>query len=308
MSFVLAILPESIGGRLTTSSIIDGFKLNGFKVDIFDELNPSKILNFKDYRYIIGYDFSPVKFKIENNLKTPCIAYFSDVIQDKTAGIGYKEYYKNLFDKDVFVFYWDRVLAKKENWNYQAHFVNTEIYKNFLKPKYDVSFMGRLDTDLRLNTFIELNKKLPNLSFKWYAIEKHYKDALKRAKNDKDIIKKAYCGFIDNEIDMAQKINETKIVYNINAQGISSLNYRTFQVMAAERLLISDIREELDLFDNILPTYETIDELAQKINYYLKNDEEYEKIVKKSREFIKLNHDSRICVKKMIEVIENLET
>ena len=32
---ILAILPASIGGRLTMQSIFDGFKLNGFDVFVF---------------------------------------------------------------------------------------------------------------------------------------------------------------------------------------------------------------------------------------------------------------------------------
>ena len=104
---------------------------------------------------------------------------------------------------------------------------------------------------------------------------------------------------------MAKVINETKIVYNINAQGISSLNYRTIQVMACERLLISDRRDELDLFNNILPIWENTDDLIQKIRFYLSNNDEYLKITKKSREFIELNHDSKKCVNKMIEKIKN---
>lgn len=305
MRKVLAIMPISIGGRLTTSSIIDGFKFNGFEVDIFDELVQEKFVIDEDYQYIIGYDFSPVKFKIDNKLNFPCVAYFSDVIQKETSGIGYKEYYKYLENKDIFVFYWDRELSKKEGWNYLPHFVNCEIYNDFDKPIYDVLFCGRFDTDLRLQTFIELNKRLPKASFCWHAIEKHYLSALDRLSNeeDKDIIKKTYKGFIDNEKDMASAINNTKIVYNINSQGISSLNYRTIQTMACKRLLISDKREELDLFDNILPVWENIDDLVVKIDYYLKNQEEYNSIVKKSREFIELNHDSKICVKKILDSI-----
>ena len=74
--------------------------------------------------------------------------------------------------------------------------------------------------------------------------------------------------------------------------------------MACERLLISDKRAELDLFDNILPVWENIDELIEKIKYYLKNEQEYLKITKKSREFIELNHDSKICVKKILECLK----
>ncbi len=305
MENVLAILPHSIGGRLTTSSIIDGFKLNGFEVDIFDELKDNDFSKYlkKEYKYILGYDFSPVKLKIDYNLKMPCIAYFSDVVQSKTSGEGYIEYFKYLKNPDIYVFLWDRALAREEGYNYFAHFVNCNIYKNFSEPKTDVAFMGRLDTDIRLNTFIELNKKLPDISFKWYAIEKHYKDALERTEN-KEIIKRAYSGFIDNENDMANAINDCKIVYNINAQGKTSLNYRTMQVLACERLIISDKRDELDLFENIIPVWKNTDDLAQKIKYYLQNEKKYKEITSKARKIMEKNHNSITCTKKMLEIIE----
>ena len=58
---VLAILPISIGGRLTTSSIIDGLIQNNCTVTIYDELfdsNLDKILQ-NDFSLSVGYDFSP---------------------------------------------------------------------------------------------------------------------------------------------------------------------------------------------------------------------------------------------------------
>lgn len=306
MKKILAIMPVSIGGRLTTSSFIDGFIQNGYKVIVFDELKNDKIQNFLnfEFEYIIGYDFSPVKIKIDNNIKIPLIAYFSDDIRKKTSGVGYDKYIKFIKNKDIFVFYWDRELAKKENLFYQPHFVNCEIYHDFKTPLNDVLFMGRLDTDLRLKTYLELNKLLPDISFRWYAIKRHFEDALKRCnENDKKIIQNTYCGFIDNEIDMAKIINESKIVYNINAQGLSSLNYRTIQTLACKRLIISDKRKELDLFNNIIPTYDNINDLASKIKFYLNNKEEYNKIIDKSYGFILKNHSSKICVKNMLDKI-----
>ena len=76
------------------------------------------------YNYIVGYDFSSVKLKIDYNLKTPCITYFSDVIQNSTSGVGYKEYYKYLKNNDIYVFYWDKELSKNEKCFYMPHFVN----------------------------------------------------------------------------------------------------------------------------------------------------------------------------------------
>ena len=38
MKKILAILPISIGGRLTINSIINGYKQNGYNVTVYDEL------------------------------------------------------------------------------------------------------------------------------------------------------------------------------------------------------------------------------------------------------------------------------
>mgnify|MGYP003307208998 CR=1 FL=1 len=74
---ILAIIPHSIAGRLIVSSFADGFIQNGFEADYFDELKQTNFEVSKDYDYIIGYDFSPLKLKVDNNLKMPCICYFA---------------------------------------------------------------------------------------------------------------------------------------------------------------------------------------------------------------------------------------
>ena len=51
MKKILGILPHSIGGRLTTLSILDGFRLNGFEIVIFDELK-------NDDFWIVGTDMN----------------------------------------------------------------------------------------------------------------------------------------------------------------------------------------------------------------------------------------------------------
>ena len=75
--------------------------------------------------------------------------------------------------------------------------------------------------------------------------------------------------------------NKSKIVINMNSQGVSSLNYRTIQTLACGKLLLSDDRLELDLFDNLIPVYKDIDSLKQLINYYLNSRQEYDLITKK---------------------------
>ena len=58
---ILGILPHSIGGRLTISSIFDGFVQNGHSVKIVDVLK-NDTLPLSDFDYIMGYGFSGIKY------------------------------------------------------------------------------------------------------------------------------------------------------------------------------------------------------------------------------------------------------
>ena len=295
---ILAILPVSIGGRLTTASMIDGFRQNGCDVTVYDELfekNLDEVLK-DNYDLIAGYDFSGLKIKIDNNLKIPSINYFSDDIRSKTSGPEWEKYLPYLEDDDNYTFYWDKELTSYENFkniHYLPHFVNFDIYKDTeVEPKFDIMFAGRLDTDFRLSFFEELVLKMPELKVAWYAIDKHYQDAKKRARYP-EIIDLVYQGFIDNEPDMARAINNAKIVFNMNSQGISSLNYRTFQTVACKRLLISDYREELSLFDGYMPFYEDFSDLIFKIENYLEDDEAYKTVTDGCWKIASRNHNSK---------------
>ena len=114
---ILAILPVSIGGRLTTSSLIDGFRQNDCKVTVYDELKNSNLNEVLEKKYdaIAGYDFSPLKIKVDNKLSCPSINYFSDDIRSKASGPEWEKYLPYLEDDDNYVFYWDKVLTDYEN-------------------------------------------------------------------------------------------------------------------------------------------------------------------------------------------------
>ena len=305
---ILAILPVSIGGRLTTNSIINGFKQNNCDVIVYDELfdkNLNEIIN-SNYDYILGYDFSGLKIKIDNNLKIPSINYFSDDIRSRTSGEEWEKYLPYLENDDNYTFYWDRVLTSYEtfkNLHYLPHFVDFDIYKESPNvPEFDLMFAGRLDTDYRLSFFEELITKLPNLKIAWHAIDRHYQDARRRAKYP-ELIDLCYRGFIDNEKDMAKAINNTKIVFNMNSQGISSLNYRTFQTVACKKLMISDYREELDLFEGHMPFYEDFSDLIFKIESYLEDDEAYKKVTDECYKIAQNSHNSKDCVRYILKVV-----
>ena len=136
----------------------------------------------------------------------------------------------------------------------------------------------------------------------WYAIDKHYEDAKKRSKYP-EIIDLCYQGFIDNEFEMAKAINNAKIIFNMNSQGISSLNYRTFQTVACKRLLISDYREELALFDGNMPFYEDFSDLIFKIEGYLDDTDAYNTVVENCYHIAKQCHNSKDSVRYMLKVV-----
>lgn len=307
---VLAILPESIAGRLIVASIADGFQQLGHNVKYFDVLRDSDFLSFfnqNDFDLMTSYDYSALKLKIENNLDIKCINYFGDLIESATSGPGWDKLYENLKDESSFTFYWDEELTRRKddikNLWYMPHFVNCDVYKNLgIEKEYDIMFAGRLDTEHRLNFFIDLMLNMPDKKFAWYAIDRHYQDALKRTEYP-DLITKAYKGFIDNEHDMAVAINKSRFVYNINAQGITSLNYRTIQVMACEVVCLSDLRQELNLFKGDVPFYTNLEDLIGKIKYFEENPAAYNYTAKASRNWILKNHNAKDCVAKMLQVI-----
>ena len=306
---ILAILPISIGGRLTVNSIIDGYRQNDCEVIVYDELfdnNLNEVLN-NNFDQILGYDFSGLKIKVDNNLNIPSVNYFSDDIRSNTSGSEWEKYLPYLDNKDNYIFYWDKVLTGYENFpniHYLPHFVNFEIYKDLgIQPEFDIMFAGRLDTDYRLSFFEELVLKLPELKIAWFAIQKHYEDARKRSKYP-EIIDLCYHGFIDNEEDMAKAINKSKIIFNMNSQGISSLNYRTMQTVACKRLMISDYREELALFEGNMPFYEDFSDLIFKIENYLDDKEAYKRVVENCYNIAKNQHNSKDCVRFMLKTVQ----
>jgi spore maturation protein CgeB len=91
----------------------------------------------------------------------------------------------------------------------------------------------------------------------------------------------------------------------MNSQGISSLNYRTIQTMACKTLMITDFREEINMFQGNLPFYINFLDLIDKINYYMQNDKAYEYTINKCYEIVSKHLNSSVCVKQIIDVVNN---
>ena len=90
----------------------------------------------------------------------------------------------------------------------------------------------------------------------------------------------------------------------MNSQGISSLNYRTFQTVACKKLLISDYREELALFEGHMPFYEDFSDLVFKIESYLDDDYAYNKVTEECYKIALQSHNSKNCARYMLKVLD----
>lgn len=305
---ILGILPESIGGRLTIKSLFKGFELCGFEVFVVDKLDKNaqiiiKSLDMYDYEFILSYDFVGIELKTDLELNIKTVNYFSDVIESSCSGAYWNKYYDKLKEKDNFVFYWDKNLTNKANPDianifYLPHAVDIYTYKNLhLKSEYDVMFAGRLTYGIRTQRFLNLLNALPYVNFALYCFPKHLDLACdKLSMTDSNMLNIIYKGFIDTEEKMCEAINKSKIVINFTSQGESSVNYRAFQVLACEKLLLTDYREELDeLFTpgQDIVYYKNDNELVEKIKDYLTNPLKYQQIIKNGRKTVEEKYSSQ---------------
>jgi len=84
-----------------------------------------------------------------------------------------------------------------------------------------------------------------------------------------------------------QKIHQSKIILNITRSGFygveTGLNLRLFETLAAGAFLLTDYCDELaDLFTigQHIEAFSSSEEMADKVNYYLKHDDKREKIAR----------------------------
>jgi hypothetical protein len=118
-----------------------------------------------------------------------------------------------------------------------------------------------------------------------------------------------YKSFIQSVIheEYIKKINQSKIFITSN-NIYSSLNMKYTEVLSCGTLLFADKPEDLDdvgLKDGEhLIIYTDINDLKNKIQYYLHNDKEREEIAKNGMEFVRKNHSNEVRIKEMTEIIQ----
>jgi len=125
-----------------------------------------------------------------------------------------------------------------------------------------------------------------------------------------DKFKPYHRGFLQYQ-DMPKVYANTKIVIDDAVVGITkpygSVNSRVFDALGAGVLVISNgVIGAKELFGDLLPTYESHEELHKHLDYYLKNEDAREALVKKLQQIIVQKHTYRIRAHFMKQKLEEL--
>lgn len=297
MKKVLITLPNSIAGTLILNGFAQGFKSNSCFVRVVDlrDLDVSYLKNYKP-DIIFGYDYGFLfsdnedlkSYIIENQNNFELIHYFADEPNGKYALVDKPYLYNDYLQINARTYIWEkRSVSAINNSKYLPLAVNYKRYRAEDSLKYNISFVGRPLSDKRqliLSNLIKVFGKNLNI----FCYEKHFEQSVQEMQNKKllninelEIYKSCYRGFLKTEQELANVYFNSRVNLNITIQGDSNLNYRVFEVLASRGFLLTDNMAELkDMFEisRELDVYNNIDDLIDKINFYLKNRDIAEKI------------------------------
>lgn len=183
-----------------------------------------------------------------------------------------------------------------------------------------------LNIDILLNSTESYIPMFNGLVKKSYWFPNSYPDDLMFPTNTEKSVDVGFCGNILNRVhiidslnkfgikkdifvigkDMVDCINSYKIHLNCNISN--DINYRTFETTGCGTFLLTNYTPGLEkLFDigKEIVTYSSIQDLSEKVSYYLNNDDERNRIAKAGYEKSKANHTYYERSKKIIEIIKN---
>lgn len=146
-------------------------------------------------------------------------------------------------------------------------------------PKYDVCFVGHINSENRIDFLDRMFKEFSNFFF------------------GKRLFEAA-----------AEKFNQSKIVLNISIKD--DINMRVFETLGTGSFLLTNEVPTLhELFEDgkHLVTYKTLDEAVDKARYYIAHDSEREKIAQAGYEEVMAKHTYKHRVEKILETIKQKE-
>lgn len=313
--------PISIAGSLITRGFAEGFKKLGFFVVEKDvrETTIEDIQNFKP-DYILGYCYGylvneALTKDLINNKNYTFIHYFGDEPNSEFAYISRPELFDLIKITDAKIFISSsEFLNEIESSHCLPLAVDPKLYKtSFEGFEHSISFVGRPLTEKRQKILAELIKKYGKISI--FCYKDHFERSINEikgknllTKSELDTYKDSYRGFVKTEMELARIYNSTKVNINITEQGINNINYRVFEVLASSGFLITDEMPDLyKLFEvgKELEVYKNDEELFDKIDFYLNNQNLAQAIARNGRKNVVNNHTFKERAEKILKIITN---
>ncbi|KAI4450796.1 hypothetical protein C823_005333 [Eubacterium plexicaudatum ASF492] len=126
--------------------------------------------------------------------------------------------------------------------------------------------------------------------------------------NTHDLVKIDYRGSVDYWTQMPKVFYGSKINLNFTIPNIKSgIPLRVWDVLGAGGFLITNYQPELELYfepDKDLVIFESKQDLAQKVSYYLDHEEQRRKIAENGYKKVKLNHSYKQRIAQMLEILQ----
>ncbi len=181
--------------------------------------------------------------------------------------------------------------------------------KGDIEQSIDISFIGNLyparkellDNVCSLNE--NLNLQIWSRCWTWYNPLSYYNYKVKTQKLSSKI------NNYDIDYNRINNIyNQSKICLNMHhSQSLEGLNPRTFEILGSGGFELIDYKASLnDLFEigTEIECYSTEKELFDKINYYIENGDEREKIAKRGQKRVYRDHTYVNRVQRMLEDVD----
>ncbi len=307
MDKVVLIIPDNNKGKFVTK----GFSLAFSELSFFVYEKKIPDLNDKELNKI-----SPSVIFIYwtglNQREIVCDV-ISKYVNTKTvfihcdeSGDDIPKEYKNQTNHYIFI---SNAKTKKNIFKYGI--AATEYKTKFRGYKYGITFAGNPDTKEREEILSSLinNYGAINIycrSYNFYKSLEEIQSLNLMDKNSVELYRKSYRGYVESRKKLANIFVSSKINIDIISKNKKAINYRCLEVMASGGFLISQKNaDNIKYFDEgkDFETFETKEELIDKIEFYLKNLNIAQSIALRGRINAVNNFSCTDILKNMLKVI-----
>lgn len=328
---ILITLPNSIAGTLIMKGFKQGFRSNGcfvvekdlreIGIDFIKKIKPDIIFGY-DYGFLFSDDDELKDYILQNRDKFLLVHYFADEPAGKYACVNKPHLYKIFKRLNAISYMWDRDFEDDiDGCKFLPLAVNAKAYKILSdetnnKKCYGISFVGRPLTERRQLVLAALIKQFGTL-VNIFSYEKHFLQSVEDMKTngyltdeELSIYKNSYKGFLNTETELAHVYYNSLININITLQGKSALNYRVFEVLASKGFLITDDLGDIGRMFEIskeLEVYNSIDDLVDKVSFYLKHPEFTERIATMGYSNVIKSHTYTARARKIIDDLKKVQ-